>query len=88
MTWAESFECIAEHHARLAMTTGCWQYAQQRVIEMEQEQHGCWLGLRAAVGRRVKEAGFRPHPSELGNWWDVQPASSVSQPRHGRFNCR
>lgn len=83
MTWAESFECIAEHYARLAMMTGCWQYAQQRVIEMEQEQHGCWLGLRAAVGRRVKEAGFRPHPSELVAF-DRQPESLPSVRRwHG-----
>lgn len=83
MTWAESFECIAEHYARLAMTTGCWQYAQQRVIEMEQEQHGCWLGLRAAVGRRVKDAGFRPHPSELVAF-DRQPESLPSVRRwHG-----
>lgn len=90
MTWDETFNRIAEHYARLAMTRGCWAYAQQQVISMEQdpEHHGCWLGLRAAVGRRIKTAGFRPHPSEQGNWWDVQPASSVSQPRHGRFNCR
>ena len=47
------------------MTRGLWQYAQAQVVGMEQEQHGLWLGLRAAVGRRIKAAGFRPHPSEL-----------------------
>lgn len=65
MTWSETFERTAEHYARLAMTRGMWQYAQAQVVGMEQEQHGLWLGLRAAVGRRIKAAGFRPHPSDL-----------------------
>ena len=65
MTWSETFERTAEHYARLAMTRGLWQYAQAQVVAMEQEQHGLWLGLRAAVGRRIKSAGFRPHPSDL-----------------------
>ena len=49
----------------MAMTRGCWQYAQAQVIAMEQEQHGLWLGLRAAVGQRIKAAGYRPDPLEL-----------------------
>ena len=65
MTWTEEFERIAAHYAALAMTPGCWQYAQARVIELEQEQHGLWLGLRAEVGRRIKAAGFRPSQSDL-----------------------
>jgi hypothetical protein len=47
------------------MTPGWWLYAQARVVAMEQEQHGLWLGLRAAVGQRIKAANFRPHPSDL-----------------------
>lgn len=67
MTWEQVFETTAAHYAALAMTRGCWAYAQQQVISMEQdpEHYGCWLGLRAAVGQRIKAAGFRPHPSDL-----------------------
>ena len=65
MTWAETFERIAAHHAQLAMTPGCWQYAQARVIELEREQGGHWLGLRAEVGRQIKAAGFRPASGDL-----------------------
>lgn len=84
MTWSETFERTAEHYARLAMTRGLWQYAQQQVVAMEQEQHGLWLGLRAAVGRRIKAAGFRPHPSDLVAC-DRQPEPLPSARRwHGR----
>ena len=65
MTWTEEFERIAAHHADMAMTPGWWQYAQARVIELEQEQHGLWLGLRAEVGRRIKAAGYRPSANDL-----------------------
>ena len=65
MTWGETFERIAAHYAALAMQLGCWQYAQARVAELEQERGGHWLGLRAEVGRRIKAAGFRPAPSDL-----------------------
>lgn len=58
-------ERIAAHYTQLAMTPGCWQYAQARVIELEQERGGHWLGLRAEVGRRIKAAGFRPAASDL-----------------------
>ena len=67
----------------MAMTRGCWQYAQAQVIAMEQEKHGLWLGLCAAVGQRIKAAGFRPHPSEQGNWWDVPSRLPVSPHRRG-----
>ena len=84
MTWSETFERTAEHYARLAMTRGLWQYAQSQVTAMEQEQHGLWLGLRAAVGRRIKAAGFRPHPSDLVAC-DRQPEPLPSVRRwHGR----
>lgn len=65
MTWVETFERIAEHYARLAMTPGWWQYAQARVAAMEQQQGSHWQGLRAEVGKRIKAAGFRPAPSEM-----------------------
>ena len=65
MKWSETFERLAAHYAAMAMTPGCWQYAQARVAEMEQQQGGHWLGLRAEVGRRIKAAGFRPAPSDL-----------------------
>ena len=65
MTWTETFERIAAHYAAMAMTKGCWQYAQARVIELEQQQGGHWLGLRAEVGKRIKAAGFRPAASDL-----------------------
>lgn len=65
MTWTEEFERIAAHHAAMAMTPGWWQYAQARVIELESEQHGLWLGLRAEVGRRITAAKFRPAPGDL-----------------------
>ena len=31
MTWQQTFDQVAEHYARLAMTRGCWAYAQQQV---------------------------------------------------------
>lgn len=65
MKWTETMERIAAHYAALAMTPGCWQYAQARVIELEQEHGGHWQGLRAEVGRRIKVAGFRPAPNDL-----------------------
>ncbi len=65
MTWTEQFERIAAHYTQLAMTLGCWQYAQARVIELEQQQGGHWQGLRAEVGRRIRQAKFRPAPSDL-----------------------
>lgn len=63
MTWPKIFECIAAHYAALAMTPGCWQYAQARVAEMERDDH--WQGLRAEVGKRIKSAKFRPAPNDL-----------------------
>ena len=86
MTWQQTFDQVAEHYARLSLTRGCWAYAQQQVISMElnPEHHGCWQGLRAAVGQRIKAASFKPHPSELGTWWDAPSKLSVSRPRHGR----
>lgn len=65
MTWTEQFERIAAHYTAMAMQLGCWQYAQARVIELEQQQGGHWLGLRAEVGKRIKAAGFRPAPNDL-----------------------
>ena len=84
MTWQQTFDQVAAHYAQLAMTRGWWQYAQQQVAAMEQEQHGLWLGLRAAVGWRIKAAGFRPHPSDLVAC-DRQPEPLPSARRwHGR----
>lgn len=85
MTWTTAFETTAAHYAALAMTRGCWAYAQQQVVSMEQdpEHHGCWQGLRAAVGQRIKAAGFKPHPSELVNWWDVPSRLPPPRPRRG-----
>ena len=83
MTWPQTFERIAAHYAALAMTPGCWQYAQARVIELEQEQGGLWLGLRAEVGGRIKAAGFRPSQSDLAPFErEVEPLPG-SRRRHG-----
>lgn len=65
MTWQQTFDQVAAHYAQLAMTPGWWQYAKQQVASMEQEEHGCWIGLRAAVGQRIKAAGFKPDAHEL-----------------------
>ena len=63
MTWPETFERAAAHFSALAMLPGWWQYAQQRVAELETDE--LWTGLRAEVGRRIKESGFRPRKSDL-----------------------
>jgi len=81
LTWTDTFNRIAEHYAALAMTPGCWAYAQQRVAQMEQDD--CWQGLRAAVGQRIKTAGFRPAPADQGNWWDVPSRLLPLRPRRG-----
>lgn len=84
MKWSEIFEQMATHYTALAMTPGCWQYAQARVAEMEQEQGGHWLGLRAEVGRRIKAAGFRPSANDLAPFErELQPLPQ-SPRRHGR----
>lgn len=82
MTWNETFERIAAHYAAMAMMPGCWAAAQHQVAAMEQERGSHWTGLRAAVGRRIKAAAFRPHPSEIGEWWSLPSKLPVS--RHGR----
>ena len=83
MTWTDTFNRITEHYAAMAMTPGCWAAAQHQVAAMEQQQGGHWIGLRAAVGQRIKAAGFRPHPSELVAF-DRQPESLPSVRRwHG-----
>ena len=66
-----TLEQTAERYATLAMQPGWWQYARIQVQAMEADKaaHGMWDGLRAAVGERVKAAGFKPHPSEQGEWW-------------------
>lgn len=74
-------ERIAAHYTQLAMTPGCWQYAQARVIELEQERGGHWLGLRAEVGRRIKAAGFRPAASDLAPF--ERAAEPLPQRRRG-----
>lgn len=74
-------ECIAAHYTQLAMQLGCWQYAQARVAELEQQQGGYWLGLRAEVGRRIKAAGFRPAASDLAPF--ERAAEPLPQKRRG-----
>lgn len=84
MTWVETFERVAAHYTRLAMTQGCWQYAQARVAEMEREQGGHWLGLRAEVGKRIKAAGFRPAPNDLAPFERAVSPLPLSRRGHGR----
>lgn len=86
LTWTDTFTRTAEHYAAMAMTRGCWQYAQAQVIAMEADpeygQH--WQGLRAAVGRRIKAANFRPHPSDLAAFErEPQPLPSARRWRGG-----
>ena len=66
-----SLQKFTDHYATMAMQPGWWQYARMQVQSMEadKEAYGIWDGLRAAVGAKIKAAGFRPHPSELGEWW-------------------
>lgn len=73
MTVKESeFDMQVRHLAGLAMTPGWWAYAQQRAIEMEADESGMWTGIRAAVGKLVKAAGYKPRPDELGTWWEIK----------------
>ena len=66
-----NLEQTADRYATLAMQPGWWAYTRDRVqaMEADKEAYGMWDGLRAAVGARIKAAGFRPHPSEEGRWW-------------------
>lgn len=82
MTWAETFERIAEHYARLAMTPGWWQYARQRVAAMEGHGSGLWRGLSEAVRGRIVQAGYRPHRAEIHEWHE--PATKPSASPRGR----
>ena len=75
-----AFESAAEHCATLAMTPGWWQYARQRVAELEACKSGLWLGLQAEVKRRIIAAGFRPHPDEIPDW--SEPQNKLVLQRH------
>ena len=82
MTWPETFERAAAHFSALAMRPGWWQYAQQRVSELEKDE--LWIGLRAEVGRRIKAAGFRPRRSDIASFErEVQPLRPSRRLRGG-----
>ena len=82
MTWPKTFERAAAHFSALAMLPGWWQYAQQRVAELETDE--LWIGLRAEVGRRIKAAGFRPRKSDLAPFErEVQPLQPLRRLRGG-----
>jgi hypothetical protein len=66
-----SLQPNAAHYAALA-TPGCWAYAQQRVVQMEQDD--CWQGLAGGSARQPASAA----PVELGTWWDVPSRLPVS----------
>lgn len=59
------FNSAVNHMARLAMTPGWWQYTRAEVARMDADKSGLWRGLRAAVGERIKEAGYKPPPHDL-----------------------
>lgn len=64
--WHDVFESAAQHHAKLAMTRGWWQYARHAVQQLEiGDDADMWHGLRARVAAIIKEAGYRPEPHEL-----------------------
>ena len=82
MTWPETFERAAAHFSALAMRPGWWQYAQQRVAELETDE--LWTGLRAEVGKRIRESGFRPRKSDLAPFErEAQPLPSARRWRGG-----
>lgn len=58
------FKDARDHLVRMAMMPGFWQYARQRAVEMEAEQHGFWVGIRAAVAQELKARGFRAPSTE------------------------
>lgn len=65
MNWPQFFEQTAQQMADHAMRKGWYQWSRHEVQQMEAQPHGEWVGLRARVGQILKEAGFRPHPSDL-----------------------
>lgn len=66
-----TFDQTVERYSALAMLPGWWAYVRQQVqaMETDRDAHGMWDGLRAAVGARIKAAGFKPPQSEAGEWW-------------------
>ena len=66
-----TLEKATDYYATLAMQPGWWAYTRARVqaMEADKDAYGIWDGLRAAVGAKIKAAGFKPHPAELGEWW-------------------
>ena len=59
------FNAAVDDMTRWAMTPGWWQYTRAEVARMDAEDSGLWRGLRAAVGERIKEAGYKPPAHEL-----------------------
>lgn len=81
MAWNATFERLAAHYT--AMTTVRRATAQHRMAEMEWQQGEHWKGLRVEVGRCIKVAGFRPHPSELLPFDRVPAPLPASRRWHG-----
>lgn len=59
------FDKAVDDMTRWAMTPGWWQYARAEVAAMDADESGLYRGLRAAVGERIKEAGYKPPAHEL-----------------------
>ena len=64
MNWPAVFEQTAQDMATHAMRKGWWQWARYEVQQMEAQEHGCWVGLKARVAEIIKAAGFKPHPGD------------------------
>lgn len=52
--WAEVMERTATHYAELAKKPAWRAYAKARVLEMEEEHGGHWVGLLALVRKKLE----------------------------------
>jgi hypothetical protein len=56
MNSSDEFQRIATHYTDLAQQPGWWDYCRHRVSELEQDQSGLYVGLRAEIRKRLETA--------------------------------
>jgi hypothetical protein len=55
MSLEEQYKRIVEHYAQMAMHKGSIDHARYMVMEMEKDKSKVWVGLGAAVRKRINE---------------------------------
>jgi hypothetical protein len=63
---------ILTHYVQLAQQPGMWAYVQVRVRELDADTSGLTTGIYQEWRAQLLDAGFKPDPSEQGEWWVIE----------------